>query len=118
MAQTRKRRRTKHRGNAVGMIEARGRTGRPSDASETGSSGRGAARTRRQERGRRPPSWRAAINRAALSAVVLFALITLLFGKAIGTAVSLALVAFVIYVPISYYTDLFVYRRRKREDGG
>ena len=33
MAQTRKRRQTKHRGNAAGMVEARGRTGRkPTDA--------------------------------------------------------------------------------------
>ena len=28
MAQTRKRRQTKHRGNAAGMVESRGRTGR------------------------------------------------------------------------------------------
>ena len=32
MAQTKRKRRTKHRGNAAGMVEARGRTGRKPDA--------------------------------------------------------------------------------------
>ena len=109
MAQTRKRRRTKHRGNAVGMIETRGRTGRPSEESEAPrSSGPG-----RRQRARRPPTWKAAINRAAVSAVVLFALIALLFGKSVSSGASVAVIAFVIYVPISYYTDAFVYKRRK-----
>ena len=36
MAQTRRRRRTKHRGNAAGVVEARGRTGRKPTAAEKG----------------------------------------------------------------------------------
>ena len=34
MAQTKRKRRTKHRGNAAGTIETRGRTGRPPTAEE------------------------------------------------------------------------------------
>ena len=34
MAQTKRKRRTKHRGNAAGSIEARGRTGRKPTAEE------------------------------------------------------------------------------------
>ena len=39
MAQTRRKRRTKHRGNAAGVVESRGRTGRkPTAAEKTGPS--------------------------------------------------------------------------------
>jgi hypothetical protein len=112
MAQTRKRRRTKHRGNAVGMIEARGRTGRKPEASEHKLSARDEARVRREERMNRQPTWRAAINRAAISSVVLFVIAMLLLKQGAALALLLGVIAFVFYVPVGYYTDQFVYRRR------
>ena len=111
MAQTRKRRSTKHRGNAVGMIEARGRTGRRPDERETKGTGRA-------PRSAKPPEWRSAINRAALSAVVLLALLVLLFDQSVGAGFGLAVVAFVIYVPISYLTDSHIYKRRQGKADG
>ena len=54
MAQTRRKRQTKHRGNAAGVIEARGRTGRKPTAAE--KSGKGPQGARPQDRRRR--SWR------------------------------------------------------------
>ena len=55
MAQTKRKRRSKHRGNAAGMVEVRGRTGRPVDARK-GRQGRGAATasTGRRRGARRP----------------------------------------------------------------
>ena len=48
MAQTKKKRRTKHRGNAAGVVEARGRTGRKPTAEERKRrEGGGAAQARR-----------------------------------------------------------------------
>ncbi len=48
MAQTkRKKRTTKHRGNAAGSIEARGRTGRKPTAEEQKKAGRQTARDKR-----------------------------------------------------------------------
>ena len=44
MAQTKRKRRTKHRGNAAGSIEARGRTGRKPTAEEQKAAGRTDAR--------------------------------------------------------------------------
>ena len=41
MAQTKRKRRTKHRGNAAGSIEARGRTGRKPTAEESKQSAQG-----------------------------------------------------------------------------
>ena len=47
MAQTRRKRRTKHRGTPAGTIEARGRTGRPLTAEERKKQDRASARERR-----------------------------------------------------------------------
>jgi hypothetical protein len=112
MAQTRRRRQTKHRGNAAGMIESRGRTGRkPTSAEKQGStSGKGAgARTNRFDK---PPTWRGAIVRAMAAAVVML-LISILLLKKANQAVAIFPIVLVAYVPISYYTDLWLYRRRQ-----
>jgi hypothetical protein len=119
MAQAKKRRRsTKHRGNAVGMIETRGRTGRKPDGSEKKLSSKEEARVRREERMNRPPSWRSAANRAAISSVVLFVVALLLLKQSVAVAIMLTLVALVVYIPIGYYTDTFVYRRKLAKRAG
>ena len=117
MAQTRRRRRTKHRGNAAGVVEARGRTGRKPTAAEKGGAGAGRARQSRLERSNRPPTWRGAFYRA-MAAAVLLLLVSLLLIKNAAQAVALFPVVLLIYVPISYYTDLWMYRRRQRAKAG
>ena len=116
MAQTRRRRRTKHRGNAAGVIEARGRTGRKPTATEKGRPGAQTARAkeqRRQERYDRRPTWRGAFYRALFAAVLLLVLaIVLKLGAA--QAVIYFVFALLFYTPISYYTDMWMYRRRQR----
>ena len=115
MAQTRKRRQTKHRGNAAGMVESRGRTGRRPEASERGKlDPKAEARAKRLARLDQPPSWRGALNRAAIAAA-LFGVLMIAIGNAISAAVSLAAVMLLIYIPLSYYTDLMIYRRRQRK---
>ena len=117
MAQTRKRRRTKHRGNAAGMVEARGRTGRrPSDSEKAPPR---SAAERRRNRLEEPPTWRSAINRAGIATVVFAALVVLIFRRPVAEAVMLAAAMLVIYVPLTYYTDLWIHRRhmRKKEAG-
>lgn len=117
MAQAKKqRRRTKHRGNAVGMVESRGRTGRKGSADEKDVSSRDKARLRREEHQRRPPTWRSAINRAVISALALFAVLLLAFGRGPAEALGLAAVAVIVYVPIGYVTDSFIYKRRIERD--
>ncbi len=120
MAQTKKRRRTKHRGNAAGKVEVRGRTGRKPTAEERKGDAKDQARARREARANRPPSWRAAANRAAISAVVFVALIILFFHQSVGAGIALGAFVLVFYIPLGYYTDQFVYRRRmaKRQRGG
>jgi hypothetical protein len=117
MAQTRKRRRTKHRGNAAGMVEARGRTGRkptPAEQKQARLDRKEEARRRRLERLDTPPTWRGALNRAAIAAAF-FLVLMLVIQQPIAGAVSLAAIMLLIYIPMSYYTDLFIYRRRQRQ---
>jgi hypothetical protein len=117
MAQTRKRRRTKHRGNAVGMVESRGRTGRkpaPGESRGTGKqSAKEEARARREDRMNRPPTWRAAFNRAAISAVLFVVLVLFVMKQSAVQAFGLGAFVLLFYIPFGYYFDSFLYRRRQ-----
>ena len=110
MAQKTKRKR-KHRGTPAGTIEARGRTGRPPTTGEV----RKTAAARRQERLDQPPTWRGAVNRAAIAAVVFAVIATLVLGQQPAAAAVLALLAFAMYVPSGYYIDRLIYNRRQRQ---
>jgi hypothetical protein len=118
MAQTRRKRATKHRGNAAGMIETRGRTGRKPTESErkasTSSSAKGGGRANRFDK---PPTWRGSINRALIAVVAFAALLLLVPGFHIKplAVIPLAAVMLAIYVPMGYYTDQYMYRRRQRK---
>jgi hypothetical protein len=108
MAQTKRKR--KHRGTPAGTIEARGRTGRPPTAGEVKKT----AAVRRAERLDQPPTWRAAINRAAIAAVVFGVIAMFALGRDPAAASVLALLAFAMYVPSGYYMDKLIYQRRQR----
>ena len=114
MAQTKKKRRSKHRGNAAGVIEARGRTGRKPSPEETKASEKQAAAQARRDRLNRPPTWRGAANRAALAAIVFGVMLVLLFDTPIERAIPLTGFVLLFYIPLGYYTDQFVYRRRMK----
>ncbi len=118
MAQTkRKRRSTKHRGNAAGMIETRGRTGRKPTEAERKADVKKDAAARRAERLNRPPTWRSAVNKAALAAAVFAVAVTLLFQRPLVGSLVLALFTFVVYVPLSYFTDAMIYKRTQAKRG-
>jgi len=117
MAQTKRKRRSKHRGNAAGTIQTRGRTGRPANPVDPKKAGKEEAKARRQARLAQPPSWNRAILRAAAAAVLLFVLTQLgLFQDdvPIGQAIAVCMVALVIYVPLGYAFDNFMYKRMNR----
>jgi hypothetical protein len=110
MAQTKRKR--KHRGTQAGTIEARGRTGR---RPPTQVEGRKIARERRSARFDRPPTWRSALNRAAISAAIFAVAVVLLFHQKVASAVILGVAMVLIYLPMSYFTDRFLYNRRQRQ---
>ena len=110
MAHPRKRRRSKHRGNAAGIIEARGRTGRKPTAQER----KPTTRELRQQRWDQPPTWRSATTRALFATVIFAVLVVALMGRSIAQAAVIAAFMLVLYIPLGYYMDLAIYRRRKR----
>src|ERR1700754_2034105 len=117
MAQTKRKRRTKHRGNAAGSVEARGRTGRKPTESERRKS---STANVREERRFAEPTWSSAATRAGLASIMLFVLFQIgLAGEkqSIVTSLGLAVVAFVIYVPLGYKVDHIFWERRMRKAG-
>ena len=114
MAQTKRKRRTKHRGNAAGVVESRGRTGRRPTAEELRNTSRETARDRRMNR---PPSWNSAFLKAGLMAALLFLFTRIgVFGSEASVAQSLLLSVFalLLYTPLAYVTDRWVYQRAQR----
>ena len=62
----------------------------------------------------RPPTWRGAIVRAMIAAIGML-LIGILLLKNSNEAIALFPVVLVFYIPISYYTDVWMYKRRQRQ---
>jgi hypothetical protein len=117
---TRNRRSTKHRGNAAGMIETRGRTGRKPTAGEKGSAARpGGSRSstsKRRSRYDKPPTWKGSAMRGAIAAVLVFAVIAVLNRHSSPVSeLILVPVVLAIYIPLIHYTDNYMYRRQQRK---
>jgi hypothetical protein len=111
MAQTKRKRRTKHRGNAAGMVEARGRTGsKPSPEAVK----RAKAPVDRRAK---PPTWSGAAQRAGIAAVLFGVLIVVLFKRPVVAGITLAAVMMLVYVPMTYYTDRLLHTRYMRKHG-
>jgi hypothetical protein len=116
MAQTRRRRQTKHRGNAAGVIESRGRTGRKPTPGEKSGDHRQLAREReaKLDKRDRPPTWSNAFIKAMIAAIALLAIFLVGFHQSTG-AIAIFPFVLVFYTVISYYSDKWVYTRRQRK---
>ena len=113
MAQTRRKRRTKHRGTPAGTIETRGRTGRPLSPTERKKEDRAAARERRLNT---PPTWKSSITRALIAAALVFVFLVLTAkgSNKVSVALIFTVVALAVYIPAGYYLERFLYNRRQR----
>jgi Flp pilus assembly protein TadB len=119
MAQTKRKRRRRHRGTQAGTIERAGRTTKPPESSPRSKSpAKPAAKQtpaeRRQARLDTPPTWRGALNRAAFAAAILVVFVTVT-QKNVVQGVILGVFAMLVYVPMSFYTDRALYRRRQKQ---
>jgi hypothetical protein len=119
VAQTKRKRRSKHRGNAAGTIETRGRTGRSkaSPEQQKAAAKKASGRQTRAERLAQPPSWNRATLRAGAASVLLFVLTQIgLFQDEVpvGQAIVVCLVAMLIYIPLGYAFDNWMYKRMNR----
>jgi hypothetical protein len=112
MAQTKRKRRSKHRGNAAGTIETRGRTGRPPTPEERKKQKR---ETARQARLNQPPTWQGSLKRAGLASGFMFIFLLITSKGKILPAVIFAVFALVLYVPSGFYLETYLWRRRQRK---
>ena len=78
MAQTRRKRQTKHRGNAAGVVESRGRTGRKPTAAEKSGKAGDAARAKEKRVDRATGRRRGAAP--SIAAMIAAAVLVLLSG--------------------------------------
>lgn len=110
MAQTKNKRKRKHRGTPAGTVERAGRTG----SSRVKKDAKQIARERRAERLNREPTWRGSINRAAIAALVFGVLLFVLFDNDPARSAYLAALMFLLYIPLGYVTDRAIYNFRRR----
>ena len=114
MAQTKRKRRTKHRGTAAGTVERRGRTSRPPSEKERKQLSRAEAREKRLST---PPTWKSSLTRAGFASALLFFLLlfTAKGSNRFEVAIIFTLIALAIYVPAGYYIERFMWKRRQRK---
>src|SRR5688500_12389421 len=95
MAQTKKKRRRKHRGTQGGGISTKPK-GRPRNRAEARAraqarrSGGGGTKSRAPTRGLVAPTWGSAIRKGLVAGVIFFALLALLFKEPVRQSAALA----------------------------
>jgi hypothetical protein len=111
MAQTKKRRRRKHRGTQGGRVDAN-RRARPKTRAEAKARARSGGK--RAPRGDHPPTWRNSAIRGIGAAAIFAVLLLVIFKRPIGAALALSVFMLVFYIPAGYYIDMMMWRRRER----
>ncbi|MGH2956260.1 MAG: hypothetical protein ACRDL6_04615 [Solirubrobacterales bacterium] len=116
MAQTKRKRRRKHRGTQGGRIDRKPARGRPRSRAEAKSR----AQARGKKRGARertvsPPTWASAAKKGLFAAVLFFVLLMVGFGREPLPSAAIALLMVGFYVPMAYLTDRFFYDRQMRK---
>jgi hypothetical protein len=113
MAQTRKKRRRKHRGTQGGRVDPNRRPGRPRSREE--AKARARAGRKAPARVDAPPTWRSAITRGVVAAAIFTALLMLIFKRPAGSALALGAFMLAFYIPAGYFIDMAMWRRRERQ---
>jgi len=113
MAQTKKKRRRKHRGTQGGRVDPNRRAQKPRSRAEAKARVRSGAK-KSAPRADHPPTWRSATTRGLVAAVIFTALLLLIFKRSLGAALGLGAFMLVFYIPAGYYIDSMMWRRRER----
>jgi hypothetical protein len=109
VAQTRKRRRRKHRGTQGGRIDTK-RRGRPRSRAEAQQRARSRKRTPKADL---PPNWRSATVRGFIISVLLIGTL-LLFGRPVPASIAFGVLMLAVYIPMGFWIDRMMWRRRQR----
>ncbi|HKH42503.1 MAG TPA: hypothetical protein VKA41_11705 [Solirubrobacterales bacterium] len=115
MAQTKKKRRRKHRGTQGGRIDRRPARGRARTRAEAQARARNRSKKKGGPRVPEPPSWSSALKKGGIAAVLFVALLAL-FGQSPAAAVGVGVLMLGFYVPMAFLLDRFMYQRYVRKE--
>ncbi len=118
MAQTKKKRRRKHRGTQGGRIDTRPARGRARSRAEAQSRARSRTSKKGKKSGPRTPepaSWSSALKKGGVAAV-LFAGILALLGQNPLQIILVGVLMLGFYVPMAFVMDRFFYQRYLRKE--
>jgi len=108
MAQSKNKRRRKHRGTQSGSLD-RKRQGRPRSRKEAEAR----AKSRQTQKRDQPPTWSGAITRGLVATGLFLVLVVLVFQKSLAQALPLSILMLAFYIPMGYFIDRFFWRRRQ-----
>ena len=115
MAQTKRKRRRKHRGTQGGRIDARPPRGRARSRAEAQSRARGRSKKKTGPRTPSPPSWSTALKKGAIASVLFVGLLAV-FGQNPAASLLIGILLLGFYVPLAYMMDRFFYDRYLRKE--
>jgi len=116
MAQTKKKRRRKHRGTQGGRIDTRPARGRARSRAEAQQRAR--SRTKKKKPGERvptAPTWSTAFKKGGIASVLFLGILALM-GQNPITSLVIAIFLLGFYVPLAYMMDRFFYQRHLRKE--
>jgi len=115
MAQTKKKRRRKHRGTQGGRIDRRPARGRARSRAEAQSRARSKTKKKGGPRVPEPASWSSALKTGGIAAALFVAVITA-FGQSLAVALVVGVAMLGFYVPMAFTLDRFMYQRHLRKE--
>jgi hypothetical protein len=115
MAQTKKKRRRKHRGTQGGRIDRRPARGRARSRAEAQARARSRGTKKSGPRTPEPASWSSALKKGGIAAVLFIVLLSV-FGQNPLVSVLVGLFMLGFYVPMAYTLDRFMYNRFLRKE--
>jgi hypothetical protein len=119
MAQTKKKRRRKHRGTQGGRIDTRPARGRARSRAEAQNRARSRTKKKGGKAGARepqPPSWSSAAKKGALAAVLFVGVLSLMGQDPLVSLLAAVALGLAFYIPMAYLLDRFMYQRFLRKE--
>jgi hypothetical protein len=115
VAQTKKKRRRKHRGTQGGRIDRRPARGRARSRAEAQARARNRSKKKGGPRVPEAPSWSSAMKKGGVAAVLFVALLAV-FGQNPAVALLVGVLMLGFYVPMAFLLDRFMYQRFLRKE--
>ena len=114
MAQTKKKRRRKHRGTQGGRIDTRPARGRARSRAEAQARAKNRGKKKAGPREPQPASWSSALKKGGIAAVLFVGLLAV-FGQNPFAALAVGVLMMGFYVPMAFLLDRFFYQRHLRK---